>query len=68
MPIPLEDNYTDVLGKAMRGLGLSAEALAGHAGVEASAVASLLGGTLELESTVGEGTTAVMTLPVSLAV
>jgi len=47
MPIPLEDNYTDVLGKAMRGLGLSAEALAGHAGVEASAVASLLGGTLD---------------------
>ena len=27
-----------------------------------------MGGTLELESTVGEGTTAVMTLPVSLAV
>lgn len=47
MPLPLEDNYTDVLGKAMRGLGLSPEAVAGRAGVAAGAVARLLDGDLD---------------------
>ena len=47
MPIPLEDNYTDVLGKAMRGLGLSAQALAARAGVDAGVVTSLLSGTFD---------------------
>ncbi len=31
--IPLEDDFTDIIGKAQRGLGLSDEALAGQAGV-----------------------------------
>jgi len=34
--IPLEDNFTDVVGKAQRGLGLSDAQLAKHAGIAAS--------------------------------
>ena len=33
MPIPLEDNYTDILGKAMRGLKLDEQSLSERAGV-----------------------------------
>lgn len=36
MPIPLEDNFTDILGKAKRGLKLSDSALAKRAGVAES--------------------------------
>jgi hydroxyacylglutathione hydrolase len=42
--IPLEDTFTDVLGKAMRGLGLSAAALAEKAGVPAAALQAVLDG------------------------
>lgn len=42
--IPLEDTFTDVLGKAMRGLGLSAAALAEKAGVPAAALQPALDG------------------------
>lgn len=39
--IPLEDNFTDVIGKAQRGLGLTDEQLAAKAGVTAAEVAAL---------------------------
>ncbi len=35
-PIPLEDNYTDVVGKAQRGLALNDAELARRAGVSTS--------------------------------
>lgn len=42
--IPLEDNYTDVLGKAQRGLGITNEQLAHRADVSLSDLASLQAG------------------------
>jgi hydroxyacylglutathione hydrolase len=45
--LPLEDSFTDVLGKAQRGLGLSDDALAQKAGVDTAALQSLKGGTLD---------------------
>lgn len=44
MPIPLEDNFTDILGKAQRGLQLSDEALAEKAGVSVEALQQLKDG------------------------
>jgi glyoxylase-like metal-dependent hydrolase (beta-lactamase superfamily II) len=45
--LPLEDSFTDVIGKAQRGLGLSDDALAQKAGVDTAAVQSLKGGALD---------------------
>ncbi|MEX1045749.1 MAG: MBL fold metallo-hydrolase [Chthoniobacterales bacterium] len=45
--IPLEDNFEDVLGKALRGQKLSESAAAGKAGLETAQVASLLAGHFE---------------------
>jgi glyoxylase-like metal-dependent hydrolase (beta-lactamase superfamily II) len=42
--IPLEDNFEDVLGKAMRGMNLDAETLSFLSGVEGSQIESLLEG------------------------
>lgn len=47
MTIPLEDLFNDVIGKAMRGMGLSDAALAEKTGVPASAIASLKDGTVD---------------------
>ncbi len=44
MKIPLEDTFADVIGKAQRGLGLSAEELASKAQVTESALAAVMGG------------------------
>lgn len=45
--LPLEDTFTDIIGKAQRGLGLSDEALAQKAGVDTAALQSLKGGALD---------------------
>ena len=42
--IPLEDNFTDVLGKALRGLQLTPDDLAAKAGITPAEVAALLRG------------------------
>ena len=42
--IPLEDNFTDVLGKAQRGLGLSDADLAAKAGIKPAELAALQAG------------------------
>lgn len=47
MTIPLEDLFNDVIGKAMRGLGLGDAALAAKTGVPVSAIASLKEGTMD---------------------
>ncbi len=47
MPIPLEDQFTDVLGKARRGLRLSESQLAQKAGVGLEAVEAFQGGKLD---------------------
>jgi hydroxyacylglutathione hydrolase len=44
MAIPLEDNFSDVLGKAQRGLGLSDSQLAEQAGLAAEAIQRLRAG------------------------
>ena len=44
MPIPLEDNYTDILGKAMRGLKLDDVTVAQRAGVGVPELQTLRGG------------------------
>lgn len=41
MAIPLEDNFTDIIGKAQRGLGVSDSQLAQKAGINAGRVRSL---------------------------
>ncbi len=41
MPLPLEDSFADILGKAMRGLRFTDAALAAAAGVDAAAVQRL---------------------------
>jgi hydroxyacylglutathione hydrolase len=48
--IPLEDNYTDVVGKAQRGLRLSDSDLAKLAGVSASELGHFKGGGFDLET------------------
>jgi hydroxyacylglutathione hydrolase len=47
MTIPLEDNVSDVIGKAQRGLGISDSQLAERAGVSADKVRSLRSGNFE---------------------
>jgi glyoxylase-like metal-dependent hydrolase (beta-lactamase superfamily II) len=42
--LPLEDNFNDIIGKAMRGLGLSASDVSGRAGLPAERVQALVGG------------------------
>jgi hypothetical protein len=44
MNIPLEDNFTDVIGKAQRGLEISDSDLAKQARLDASAIRKLRGG------------------------
>ena len=44
MPIPLEDNFADVIGKAARGLGLADSAVASRAGLAVEAVQRLRAG------------------------
>ena len=44
MPIPLEDTYTDILGKAMRGLKLDDVTVAQRAGVGVPELQTLRGG------------------------
>ena len=46
MAIPLEDNVSDIIGKAQRGLGISDSQLAERAGVSVEAVRKLRGGDL----------------------
>ncbi|MNX80745.1 putative metallo-hydrolase [compost metagenome] len=43
-PIPLEDNFNDILGKAIRGRKLDRDALAARAGLLPGALQQLLGG------------------------
>jgi hydroxyacylglutathione hydrolase len=50
MTIPLEDNVSDVIGKAQRGLGISDSQLAERAGVSADKVRSLRAGNLDDET------------------
>ena len=50
MAIPLEDNVSDIIGKAQRGLGISDSQLAERAGVGAEAVRKLRSGDLEGEA------------------
>jgi glyoxylase-like metal-dependent hydrolase (beta-lactamase superfamily II) len=44
MPIPLEDNFTDIIGKAQRGLALSDSQLAEKSGASAEAIRRLRDG------------------------
>lgn len=44
MPLPLEDSYADILGKAQRGLGLSDTALASKSGVDVETLQRLRAG------------------------
>lgn len=50
MPIPLEDNFTDIIGKAQRGLQLSDETLAERAGVSLEALQQLQSGQFDRET------------------
>ena len=55
--IPLEDNFTDILGKAQRGLGFSDTELARRAGVSAAQLsAAKTGGNPSLDPLHGKGT------------
>src|SRR6266481_2293256 len=45
--IPLEDNFTDVLGKAQRGLNLSGSALADRAGISLAQLNAVRGGAVD---------------------
>jgi len=47
MPIPLEDNFADIIGKAQRGLKLSDSALAARAGLPVEAVQRLCAGSFD---------------------
>ena len=51
--IPLEDNFNDVLGKAIRGLKLSKEQLAQQAGLDPATVGALLDGKVD-EAALGQ--------------
>lgn len=48
--LSLEDNYEDILGKAMRGMGLAAETLSYLTGVEVSRIEKLLAGDFDEQS------------------
>jgi glyoxylase-like metal-dependent hydrolase (beta-lactamase superfamily II) len=50
MAIPLEDNVSDIIGKAQRGLGISDSQLAERAGVSAEAVRKIRNGDLSGEA------------------
>jgi glyoxylase-like metal-dependent hydrolase (beta-lactamase superfamily II) len=50
MAIPLEDNFTDIIGKAQRGLGVSDSALATRAGVPIEAVQRLRAGQFDADA------------------
>jgi hydroxyacylglutathione hydrolase len=50
MQIPLEDTFSDIVGKAMRGLGLSDSAVAERAGLSAADVQSVRDGTWNAEA------------------
>lgn len=47
MNIPLEDNFTDIIGKAQRGLEISDSDLAKQTGLEAAAIRKLRGGNFD---------------------
>jgi len=47
MSLPLEDSFTDVISKAMRGLGLDDEGLAAKSSVPVTALQKVLAGTYE---------------------
>lgn len=48
MRIPLEDNFTDVIGKAQRGLHLTDENLASRAGVSLEDLQAVKGGKVQV--------------------
>src|SRR5688572_26437180 len=50
MTIPLEDNVSDVVGKAQRGLGISDSQLAERAGVSADKIRGLRAGDFDEEA------------------
>src|ERR1700730_10821830 len=50
MTIPLEDNVSDVVGKAQRGLGISDSQLAERAGITAGKVRSLRSGDFDADA------------------
>ncbi len=47
MSIPMEDNFEDILGKAMRGTGIDVEQLSFMTGVETDTIAMLMTGELD---------------------
>jgi len=49
MSIPLEDNVSDILGKAQRGLGISDSQLAERSGISAEKIRQMRGGDLDDE-------------------
>lgn len=53
MAIPLEDNVSDIIGKAQRGLGISDGQLAERSGVSAEAIRKLREGTFEGDAVEG---------------
>ena len=50
MAIPLEDNFTDIIGKAQRGLGISDSQLAEKSGVSVERIRELRDGTFDEET------------------
>ena len=50
MTVPLEDNVSDVIGKAQRGLGISDSQLAERAGISADKVQSLRSADFDAEA------------------
>ncbi len=48
MPIPLEDNFADIIGKAQRGLGISDSQLAEKSGASVDAIRQLSDGKFDL--------------------
>jgi len=47
LTLPLEDNYTDILGKAARGRGLTIEELAAQSGISTAMANNILGGVVD---------------------
>ncbi len=50
MAIPLEDNFTDIIGKAQRGLAISDSQLAQKSGVPAEKIRELRDGSIDDEA------------------
>lgn len=50
MPIPLEDNVSDVIGKAQRGLGISDSQLAERSGVDANKIRAVRSGEFDADA------------------